>query len=60
MAYVVAIPVLVFVVALLYGGLTRRVHLSSCCAAADPARDLRMRDAFEEAEPHTPGGQRAT
>jgi hypothetical protein len=47
MAYVFGVPVLLFLVALAYGGLTRRVRLSSCCGVADPARDLRMRAAFE-------------
>jgi hypothetical protein len=50
MAYVFAVPVLLFLVALAYGGLTGRVRLSSCCAVADPARDLRMRAAFEDDE----------
>ncbi len=50
MAYVLGIPVLVFLVVLVYGGITGRVRLSSCCAVADPRRDLRMRGAFEEAE----------
>jgi hypothetical protein len=49
MAYVFAVPVLLFLVALAYGGLTGRVRLSSCCAV-DPARDLRMRAAFEDDE----------
>jgi hypothetical protein len=48
MAYVFGVPVLLFLVALAYGGLTRRVRLSSCCGVADPARDLRMRAAFED------------
>lgn len=48
MAYVVGIPVLVFLVALVYGGLTGRVRMTSCCSIADPRRDLRMRAAFED------------
>lgn len=48
MAYVFGVPVLLFLVALVYGGLTGRVRLSSCCAVADPTRDLRMRAAFED------------
>ncbi|HET7430790.1 MAG TPA: hypothetical protein VFJ89_04725 [Nocardioides sp.] len=51
MAYVFGIPVLLFLVALVYGGVTGRVRLSSCCAVADPRRDLRMRAAFEDDEP---------
>ncbi|WP_158220404.1 hypothetical protein [Kineosporia sp. A_224] len=45
MRYVVGIPFLVLVVALAWGALTGRVRAQGCCAAADPARDLRMRDA---------------
>lgn len=43
--YVVGIPFLVLVVALALGALTGRVRTQGCCAVADPARDLRMRDA---------------
>ena len=50
MGYVVGIPVLVFLLVLAYGGITGRVRLSSCCAVADPRRDLRMRGAFEDLE----------
>jgi hypothetical protein len=49
-AYVFGIPVLLFLVGLAYGGLTGRVHLSSCCAVADPRRDLRMRAEVEDRE----------
>jgi hypothetical protein len=35
---------------LLFGVVTGRVRLSSCCGAADPRRDLRMRDAFADAD----------
>ena len=48
MAYVFGIPCVLFLVVLVYGGLTGRVRLTSCCAVADPRRDLRMRAAFEE------------
>jgi hypothetical protein len=50
MAYVFGVPALLFLVTLVYGGLTGRVRLSSCCAVADPAKDLRMRAAFEDDE----------
>jgi hypothetical protein len=48
MAYVFGIPSVLFLVVLVYGGLTGRVRLTSCCAVADARRDLRMRAAFEE------------
>jgi hypothetical protein len=48
--FVVGIPVLVFLVALVYGGLAGRVRMTSCCSIADPRRDLRMRAAFEDAD----------
>ena len=48
MEYVFGIPALVFLVLLVYGGLTGRVRLSSCCAVADPRRDLRMQGAFDD------------
>jgi hypothetical protein len=48
MAYAFGVPVLLFLVALVYGGVTGRVRLSACCAIADPTRDLRMRAAFED------------
>ncbi len=51
MAYVFGIPALVFLVLLVDGGLTGRVRLTSCCAVADPRRDLRMRAAFEDEDP---------
>ena len=50
MQYVFGVPAVVFLVVLVYGGLTGRVRLSSCCAVADPRKDLRMRGAFEDAE----------
>jgi hypothetical protein len=55
MAYVFGIPALVFLVAVVYGGLTGRVRLTSCCAGADARRDLRMRGAFEEADTSADG-----
>ena len=57
MAYVFGIPALVFLVALVFGGLTGRVRMSSCCAVADPSKDLRMRAAFEDDEVPTSSGQ---
>ena len=48
MEYVFGIPALVFLILLVYGGLTGRVRLSSCCAVADPRRDLRMQGAFDD------------
>jgi hypothetical protein len=48
MVYVLGGAVLVFLVVLAYGGLTGRVRMTSCCAVADPRRDLRMRAAFED------------
>lgn len=50
MAYVFGVPVLLFLVALVYGGITGRVRMSSCCAAADPSKDLRMRGASTDAD----------
>jgi hypothetical protein len=50
MAYVFGIPTLVFLVVIVYGGLTGRIRLSSCCTIADPRKDLRMRGAFEDAD----------
>jgi hypothetical protein len=44
---------------LVIGALTGRVKVSSCCASADPAKDLRMRAAFEsEPHAHEPGPDR--
>jgi hypothetical protein len=48
MQYVFGIPALLFLIALVYGGLTGRVRLTSCCAVADPRRDLRLRGAFDD------------
>jgi len=54
MAYVFGVPAVVFLVVLVYGGLTGRIRLSSCCAVADPRQDLRMRAAFEDLDPAEP------
>jgi hypothetical protein len=54
MEYVVGIPVLVFLLVVGYGGITGRVRLTSCCAVADPRRDLRMRGAFEDDDASEP------
>lgn len=47
MTFVLGGLVLAGLLALLFGALTGRVHLNSCCAPADPAKDLRMRQAFD-------------
>jgi hypothetical protein len=54
MAYVFGVPAVLFLVVLVYGGLTGRIRLSSCCAVADPRQDLRMRAAFEDLDPAEP------
>jgi hypothetical protein len=60
MAYVFGIPALVFLVLLVFGGLTGRLRLTSCCAVADPRKDLRMRAAFEDEDsPETASGGQA-
>jgi hypothetical protein len=41
--YLVATPVVIFLVLLAVGALTGRVRARSCCSPADPAADLRMR-----------------
>lgn len=48
MQYVLAFVVLAFLVALTTLAVTSRLTVRSCCAVADPARDLRMRGAFDE------------
>ena len=48
MAFVFGVPVLLFLMAVVVGALTGRVKVSSCCAVADPRRDLRMRAAFAD------------
>ncbi|MCA1696709.1 MAG: hypothetical protein LC749_19415 [Actinobacteria bacterium] len=54
MVIALGVVVAVFLALLLVGTVTGRVTVKSCCAVADPRRDLRMRDAFPEA---TPTGQ---
>ena len=48
LSYLIAAVVLAPVLALVVGALMGRVRVQSCCAPADPAKDLRMRDAFTE------------
>ena len=48
MSYVLAVLVLLPLAALVWASVTRRVRLTSCCSPADPAKDLRMRAAFED------------
>lgn len=48
MQFVLAFVVLAFIVAITTLGLTGRLKVGSCCAVADPSRDLRMRGAFED------------
>lgn len=50
LTFIFGIPVLVFLGALVYGGITGRVRTSSCCSVADPSKDLRMRGAFDDGE----------
>lgn len=50
MAYLFAIPVVLFLIVLVVGGLTGRVRTSPCCSTADPSRDLRIRASFETPE----------
>jgi hypothetical protein len=45
MTYVIGGLVLAATLALAVGALTGRVRARSCCAVADPRRDLRMRGA---------------
>ncbi|MGI8646204.1 MAG: hypothetical protein ACR2JD_07790 [Nocardioides sp.] len=47
MEYAAAGVVVAFFLLLVIGALTRRVQVTPCCSLADPARDLRMRAAFE-------------
>ena len=49
LAALVILPVLVLIV----GAATGRVRARSCCAPTDPAKDLRMRGAFEDAGPNS-------
>ena len=56
MAYVAAGLVVAVLALLVVGAVTGRVRTRSCCAPADPSRDLRMRGAFEdEAASHERG-----
>jgi hypothetical protein len=48
MAWVFAVPVVVFVVFLVVGSITGNVKMKSCCRIADPRCDARMRDAFSD------------
>lgn len=57
MAFLFGVPALLFLVVLVYGGLTGRVRMSSCCGVADPRKDLRMRGAFDEADSTGVGGR---
>ena len=40
--YLLGGAVVLFLVTLVFGAITHRVKLRSCCAVADPSRDLRM------------------
>ncbi|MBC7633498.1 hypothetical protein [Aeromicrobium sp.] len=51
MEIVIAGLIALALVALVVGALSGRVRLTSCCTTADPARDLRMRAAFENDPP---------
>lgn len=47
--YVIAALVVVFLAGLILAAVTGRVQVRSCCAIADPAKDLRIRAAFADA-----------
>lgn len=47
MSYLIAAVVVAPVVALVYGAWRGRVRVRGCCTVTDPARDARMRGAFE-------------
>lgn len=51
MIYVLAAVAVVAVVVTVWGTLTGRLRATGCCAVADPAKDLRMRAAFENPQP---------
>lgn len=51
MVIALGVVVAAFIVTLVVGAVTGRVKVKSCCAVADPRRDLRMRDAFSDATP---------
>ena len=57
MEFVFGVPAALFLVTLVVGGLTGRVRMSSCCAIADPRKDLRMRSAFEDESPPAAAGR---
>lgn len=42
--YLIGGVVMVFLVALIVGGLTGRVRARGCCSVADPSQDPRMRE----------------
>ena len=52
--YLLAAVVVLAFLALVVGAATGRVRARACCAPADPARDLRMRGAFEDEEHTSP------
>jgi hypothetical protein len=53
--YLIGGVVILFLVLLLLGALTGRVKAQSCCAVADPDRDLRMRTS----DPSSPAADEA-
>ncbi len=53
MEYVLGGLVALFFVTLLVAVVTGRVRMRSCCSIADPAKDLRMRAAYEDHRPGT-------
>ena len=59
MAYVVGVMAAVFVIVLLWAVVTGRVRIGSCCAVADPAKDLRMRAAFDDDQHSVPLSRQA-
>lgn len=54
MVIALAVVVILFLAALVVGGITGRVRLTGCCAVADPRRDARMRAAFLPSVPTPP------
>ena len=49
MEWIVGILVALFLLALIYGGVTGRIRSSSgCCAPVDPAQDRRMAAAYDD------------
>ena len=60
LSYLIAAVVLLPVLALVVGALMGRVRIQSCCAPADPAKDLRMRDALTEEGREPPSRQSAS